>query len=333
MTRRLSRFFSAFMGCFCLLLADFRLLADPPFSGTIFIDPDILTAFDRTSFVGLTSAGKGERTMYDRRVGDWIRVNAFLFEATFDDGLSIEFQVNPEFGSVAAAQVQAERFAPAIGRLPTSLRRDVETVWIHRGDKPFGGGNNNLLIHTEQADRYLETGILEETLVHEASHTSLDGDHAGAAGWLAAQAADVNFISTYARDNASREDVAESFLPYLAVKYRRDRISEELAKTIQTTIPGRLRYFEELELDLYPVVTRQTLSIIAFKRDGRQWQLEWRSAKRGKFFVEISEDLDRWDVFSEGLVLQGNPTTVLLDAADPLFGTEKAFIRVVLRPE
>ena len=61
----------------------------------------------------------------------------------------------------------------------------METVWIHRGVEPFGGGNFNILIHTGQAAEYVAAGILEETLVHEAVHSSLDGTHAAAAGWLA----------------------------------------------------------------------------------------------------------------------------------------------------
>ena len=65
----------------------------------------------------------------------------------------------------------------------------------------------------------------KETLVHEAAHTSLDSAHASAAGWLAAQSADPTFISTYARDFPAREDIAETFVLYLAVRYRSDRIS------------------------------------------------------------------------------------------------------------
>ena len=50
----------------------------------------------------------------------------------------------------------------------------------------------NLLIHTGQADRYAADGILEETLVHEAAHTSLDAAHASALDWLAAQTDDAS---------------------------------------------------------------------------------------------------------------------------------------------
>ena len=129
-----------------------------------------------------------------------------------------EIQVNPEFGSSDAARIPAQKYGAVIGRLPTALRTQVKTVFIHQGVRPFGGGPDHLVIHTGQADQYERDGILEETLVHEACHTSLDEAHSSAADWIAAQEADGTFISTYARDNPQREDVAESFLCYLAAK-------------------------------------------------------------------------------------------------------------------
>ena len=222
--------------------------ASPPFGGTIFLDPDIITESDPTTYQKLTDADRGERNMYDRRSG-WVYLNAFLFNASFNDGADIEIQVNPEFGDADVARAEALKYAPVIGRLPKCLRKDVETVWIHMGNNPFGGGNDNLLIHTGQAAQYSADGILEETLVHEAAHTSLDAPHANASEWLAAQDADGEFISTYARDNPYREDIAESFLPYFAFRYRSDRITESLADVIAKTIPNRIAYFDKQEFD------------------------------------------------------------------------------------
>jgi len=232
-----------------------RVDGDPPFGGTIFIDPDIITSSDPTTLQGIVYAGQGMRTMYDRRVANWITVNAYLFDASFDDGLAAEVQVNPEFGTSDSAMVEAQKYAAVIGRLPTALRTDLQTVWIHKGTEPFGGGNNNLLIHIGQGALYEADGILEETFVHEASHTSLDAGNAAASGWIAAQVADSGFISTYARDNPQREDIAESFLPYLAVRYRADRITQGLKDTIEQTIPHRIAYFDGLGLTMYPIAT------------------------------------------------------------------------------
>ena len=243
----------------CLVaLAPLMPLAAPITSGTIFIDPDIITSSDASTFGGVSYAGTGTRLMFDRRLNAFTSYTAFLFIAAFSDGMPVEIQVNPEFGTVAAASAEAEKYGAIIGRLPLVLRANVKTVWIHRGVHPFGGGNENLLIHTGQADDYQASGILEETLVHEAAHTSLDANHAGSAGWRAAQAADGDFISTYARDFPDREDIAESFLPYLALRHRADRISSALAASISQAIPNRLNYFDAQSFNIFPTSAART---------------------------------------------------------------------------
>ena len=226
----------------------------PPFSGTGFFDADLITASDPTVFQTLTAKGQAEREMFDRRPAAFIKLNAFLFDAKYSDGLTIEIQVNPEFGSSAAAQLQAEKYAPVIGRLPKGLRLSVETVWIHKGSYDFGGGNKNLLIHTERGDEYIASGFLEEIFLHEGVHTSLDGPYATSTGWLTAQKNDQgNFISTYARDNPTREDLAESFVVWFAVRHRSARIASDNASTVTQTMPNRLAYFDSLKIDLAPL--------------------------------------------------------------------------------
>ena len=225
----------------------------PPFSGTIFLDPDIITSADPSTFKTLTYAGQAKRTMFDRRVNDWITVNPFIFNANYADGLTIEIQINPEFKNVADAETQALKYAEVFGKLPTALRSDVKTSWIHKGTESFGGGNNNLLIYIGQSLEYENDGILEETLVHEAAHSSLDEYHSASNGWLNAQKLDPSFISTYARDNPTREDVAETYLLYLALRYRPERISSSLKATILKTIPNRIKYFDSQNLKMFPI--------------------------------------------------------------------------------
>lgn len=300
-----------------LLAAAFLILclpdlvkAVPPFSGTIFLDPDIITDADPTTFTGITDAGRGNRWMFDRRANDWVYLNAFLFNATFNDGLTIEVQVNPEFGNSASAFVEASKYAPVIGRLPSCLRADVETVWIHRGNNLFGGGNNNLLIHTGQAVQYEMSGILEETLVHEASHTSLDADHADSTGWLTAQSEDGDFISTYARDYPNREDIAESFLMYLAVRYRADRISPALKDTITQTIPNRIAYFDDQPFDLYPLVDPEPLVIRSLSPTEDGWRIAWNSREGRSYAVHASDGINDMLPLIDRVDSQGSMTTI-----------------------
>ena len=223
----------------------------PPFLGTIYMDPDIITEKDPTTFTELIDAvpNQAVRSMFDRRTNSFNNVNAYLFNAKYSDSLNIEVQVNPEF-ELNKARKYALQYAIVIGRLPKALRLYVETVWIHDGVYPFGGGNNNLLIHVGQGEEYIKQNILEETFVHEASHTSLDPQFSTDINWITAKKNDPTFISTYAQDNPDREDIAESFLPYLAVTYRLDRITTTLANTIRSSIPNRIQYFDNLKLDM-----------------------------------------------------------------------------------
>jgi hypothetical protein len=263
----------------------------PPYSGTIFIDPDIITSSDPTATPSITYTGQGSVLMFDRRVNNWVYVNAYLFNVVWSDGITSIAQINPEFATVAAATTEAQKYASLIGQLPACLRQDVDKIWIHKGIQPFGGGNNSILIHTGQSTLYENDGILEETLVHEASHTSLDAVHAIATGWQNAQTADNNFISTYARDNPTREDIAESFLTWFAVRYRQSRISVDNYNLITQTIPNRLNYFDGINFNLSPA----PVEIVNFDIENLRNMnvLRWQTASElnnDKFEIERSND-------------------------------------------
>lgn len=223
-----------------------------PYSGTIFIDPDIINATDPGTLVSVTYTGQGMETVYDYRVG-WTTINAYLFDVVWNDGLTCVAMVNPEFGSVAAAQVEAEIYGAACGKVPTCLRTGVHALWIHAGVYSFGGGSNAITIHTGRGQEYIADGILEEAFVHEATHCSLSPTHDGAAGWVSAQNADAAFISTYAQSYPATEDLPESMLPWLAVRYRASRISATDYNTITTTIPNRLNYIDDILCAMYPI--------------------------------------------------------------------------------
>jgi len=42
-------------------------------------------------------------------VPGWVRINAYLFDVIWDDGIQLQAQINPEFGSVNAATIEAEK--------------------------------------------------------------------------------------------------------------------------------------------------------------------------------------------------------------------------------
>ena len=277
--------------------------ADPPCHGTVFIDPGILTESDPTTSLGVAGAGRGYRTMHDRRPAASINARANLFNASYDDRLTIKIQVNPELSSAAAAQAVAGKYGEAIGRLPTALRTGVETVWIHRGREPFGGGNSNILIHLGRAEEFITDGLLEEALLHEGARPSLDRLHKDAPGWQAAQAAYGGFVSAYARDCPDREDLAETIVPWFAVRCREDRISQATNHTIANVVPNRIACLDALELDRHPHDVRH------------------RPLMTSSGLVRIINHSDNSGTVSihavEGSVQRFGPSTVRLDASTP----------------
>ena len=231
----------------------------PPYWGTVSISPRVIEPSDPTRLGCITYAGRGERYVHDRRSAKWITINAYLFDVRYG-GQVVEFRVNPEFGSIEAAQAEVETYAPALGQMPTVLLSAITYVNIHAGKEVWGGGGGGrtgILIHTDQGEDYIRRGFMEEVFVHEATHAALDPAHKDSPGWRAVQAADGVFISTYARDHPDREDVAESFLAWFAVRYQPERLTAVDRAIILRTMPNRLAYFDEQGFDMSPYTTSE----------------------------------------------------------------------------
>lgn len=216
----------------------------PPYRGTIYVAPEIYRDSDPSAFESLKYVGRGERKMFDRREDRSVTNNAHLFEAKFAGGLSLEVRANSEFPRQRAEEL-ARQYMKAFGQLPTKLRRDMESFDIHDGDRPFGGGGRGVLVHVGMGDRYIEDGILTETLFHETVHATIDDSLRSDPEWLAAQDADPAFISNYAEENPRREDLAETLLLAFAADQRPERLPGSMNSVLQATIPHRLKFFKQ----------------------------------------------------------------------------------------
>lgn len=70
-------------------------------------------------------------------------------------------------------------------------------------------------------------------------------DFTQARKWICAQNDDGKYISDYARGNPEREDVAESVVAWLVVRYRSSRNKQADIEKIKGTIPNRITYFDQ----------------------------------------------------------------------------------------
>ena len=228
----------------------------PPFDGTAWIASSVITPQSPSDLVSVAFVAVASRTTYDRRANDWVTQDSYVFRGTFRASRPIDFIVNPEFTSQEVAGAQAKRFAQVVGQLPRGCRTQIDAVWLHKGDENFGGGNRALLIHTDYANQ--NWAFVEELLVHECAHTSLDPEWSGSVKesvWAKAMAKDPGFISKYAADFPMTEDVAESFLPYVMWKMGgASGVGSEQLATMQRTISHRFEAFDITAIDLRPLL-------------------------------------------------------------------------------
>lgn len=230
--------------------------AEPPFTTTSRLEPKLIVSQDPTTFAGISRKGRGQRTVFDRRESTRISMMAYLLSARYkNSNRTVEFQVNPEFGREGSLR-QARKYAREIGRLPTVLLSGIRTVVIHRGDEALGGSDGNILIHTGRAQKRANDGFLEETLFHEGTHASLDKNHKNTSEWNAAQREDGRFLIPYAKKYPDREDIAASFIMWMAVRYLPGRLTPAQVETTETTIPNRLGYFDKQKFAMKPIADR-----------------------------------------------------------------------------
>ena len=144
------------------------------------------------------------------------------FKASYQDHLIVDIRIRKTDYSIAKASELSKEYAFLLGQLPTCLRKNVHHVNIMKGDREWGGNSFTKALDLQIgkiSEDYQLRGIIEETLVHEASHASLDPMFYSTEAWEKNQNQDSMFISEYAATHPNREDIAESFLPYLCLLY------------------------------------------------------------------------------------------------------------------
>ena len=224
----------------------------------LWMNPNVITPADPSWLRSVEYVGRGEREFWDHLSNGWVTRNVYLFDVQYGARQGVtEFQLHPEYGSREAAQEQVDVYAPMLGRVPMVLLSNVRVVEVSIASAaPTSAGANERLgtIHINTYRAEIEVLFMEEVLLHEGAHVSLDGDHARSPSWRAVQEADGGFLNIYARDHPEREDIAETTWAYFVTHYRPDRIGARNVETILAAIPNRLAYFDAQQFDMSPYV-------------------------------------------------------------------------------
>ncbi len=225
--------------------------ADPEPISSSRTDPiDLITDEDPSAFACLGYLGRGPEAVRspDQSVVE-SSPDAHRFRASFVDGTTVDIIVHPEVGTAAGAAAEAEKYTAPLGQLPTLLRQGIGRVTIRNGlevSTAFPG--EGIAVQTsDMAFRRAEDRVAE-TLFHEAVHTSLDAEYAyqRSEEWLAAQEADGRWISSLARQNPDRDDLAETALYAYALIRTPERLPAATRDAVEARVPNRLAFLAEI---------------------------------------------------------------------------------------
>ena len=210
----------------------------------------VLTRDDPSHFENLSYDGRGARPFYAAR--RWLKLEGlYLFSAQYP-GWTVKFPVHPDFGDRQKARRWVRHFATEIGRLPLFLLQRISAVEVSPCYASWSANGHTRTLHVNprfgerlelraDEDGFRDDAV-HEFLLHEGGHM-LDRDFYSDPNYRAAQEADGQFITKYARDGGN-EDVAETTIAWFALRRRPNRIAPDVRRLIRESIPNRLAYFD-----------------------------------------------------------------------------------------
>jgi hypothetical protein len=219
-------------------------------SSVVGTDFDFITADDTSAFARLEYVGFTQFEMPDKRkAGEPLIQNAYRFNAYFTDGTKVGIALDEDFGSREAAEQDAMRYTPPLGKLPSLYRQNLKHVVVHKGGADttaFAEDKGHFfVIYSDNATKRIGTHDLEETFFHEGTHASIQVKHVAGAEWKKAKIADGAFITNYAKTE-DQEDFAESALFAYTLIFNPERFPAAEREKIQTQIPNRLAFFRSV---------------------------------------------------------------------------------------
>lgn len=188
-----------------------------------------------------------------------------IFRATFSNGHEMNFNIDTAF-SISEAEQEAQTIAYMYGQVPGLLLAGMDDFVLFKGDGHPSSGRVTTF-YTEVMKKLGD--FVEENFMHDMAHASLDWDelngskqqfdiadnqtlipHRGVLEkneWLSAARSDDYFVSYYAKDNPEREDIAESIIQYLVLRWRPERFDIYTLQFIEESIPERIAYLDQFD--------------------------------------------------------------------------------------
>jgi len=209
------------------------------------------------------------------------KATPYVFDAYYENGKIFEILIyfeKEKNKSKTKAESLANSYAFMIGQMPNVLLQRLDAAHIFadiKGVSNAGANDRTIDIHPAGESGYSKYGnTIEELFMHELVHASLDKPIYGVykpinkkrhknetieskklswRDWREAVKKDKKkYINDYAKTSI-HEDLAESFIAWVALRYKSKRLPNIKIQEIENNIPNRIIFFDKQNFDMYPL--------------------------------------------------------------------------------
>ena len=194
-----------------------------------------------------------------------IHFKSFKFLAEFEDNITLEIfvQYNKSKEDFEASKEKALYYSKMFGRIPHFLKVHVKKLYIFSSsgrwnvNSEFPGSIN--IANTGCTNKYdIKKGTYlycHSTMIHEAMHLfdyNNNGNLFSNSKWLEATELDKNSYCSEYGANEAVEDFADSVICWIVARHKSNKIQQKDLEKINQYIPNRLKFFDDLNLNMYP---------------------------------------------------------------------------------
>ena len=220
---------------------------------------NIINSNDTNVFESSIYKRVAKALIWDRTVnngnGAWTEPESWIYEIKYNDNVSAEMRIRKLDYTKEQADDVVKRYTPYLGKLPFILRQGIKLINIMKAEANFGGNNWNNSIDIYEgvlSERLINEGNMEEMLLHEGAHSALD--YLYNENWKVERDKDLKFVSRYAYENPDREDIAETFAIWLALRNTENRLNKTDTDKITKNLANRIAYLNSLNFNINPTV-------------------------------------------------------------------------------
>ena len=245
--------------------------------------PCIINSKDPSTLQKIIYIGEEKRNMREpNRVREdksrrfLFKATPYVFDAYYENGKIFEILIyfeKEKNKSKTKAESLANSYAFIIGQMPNVLLQRLDAAHIYADIKGVSNASaHDRIIKIHKSDPSWKS--VEELFMHELVHASLDKPIYGVyktmnkkrhknetieskklswRDWREAVKKDKKkYINDYAKTSI-HEDLAESFIAWVALRYKSKRLPNIKIQEIENNIPNRIIFFDKQNFDMYPL--------------------------------------------------------------------------------